>query len=168
MLEYPWSKINITFTWLSSLYNPFKSSFRSWHFCLEFLVILKNGLIRKLRLTPKFMTSQIGQQIITIHILSNISRSKDNQTMRFGQLTEQKIRNIGKSYTKYGGEASPRPFHKKSKSSISLVQKSAMLWSFILLYVQVGVYQNILKQRCWPFAFTLYKVFLKKQKEVWN
>ena len=73
------------------------------------------------------MTSQIGQQIITIHILSNISRSKDNQTMRFGQLTEQKIRNIGKSYTKYGGEASPRPFHEKSKSSISLVQKSAML-----------------------------------------
>ena len=32
MLEYPWSKINITFTWLSSLYNPFKSSFRSWDF----------------------------------------------------------------------------------------------------------------------------------------
>ena len=24
MSEYPWNKKNITFTWLSSLYNPFK------------------------------------------------------------------------------------------------------------------------------------------------
>ena len=32
------------------------------------------------------MTSQAGQQIITIHILPNISRSKDNQAMKFGQL----------------------------------------------------------------------------------
>ena len=26
MLEYPWNEKNNTFTWLSSLYNPFKSS----------------------------------------------------------------------------------------------------------------------------------------------
>ena len=32
------------------------------------------------------MTSQAGQQIITIHILPNISRSEGNQTMKFGQL----------------------------------------------------------------------------------
>ena len=32
------------------------------------------------------MTSQTGQQIITIHILSNIARSKDNQAMKLGQL----------------------------------------------------------------------------------
>ena len=36
----------------------------------------------------KFMTSQTGQQIITIHILSNISRIKSNQTMKFGNLIE--------------------------------------------------------------------------------
>ena len=32
------------------------------------------------------MTSQLGKQPITIHILPNISRSKDNQTMKVGQL----------------------------------------------------------------------------------
>ena len=32
------------------------------------------------------MTSQPGKQIIAIYILPNISRSKSNQTMKFGQL----------------------------------------------------------------------------------
>ena len=34
------------------------------------------------------MTSQPGQQTITIHILPNISRSKDNQVMKLGQVIE--------------------------------------------------------------------------------
>ena len=75
------------------------------------------------------MTSQTIQQIITIHILSNISRSKGNQTMDFGQMTENNMRNvfIEKSYTKCSGEARPRPFYKKSKLSIPLDQQSEML-----------------------------------------
>ena len=88
------------------------------------------------------MTTQTtGQQLITIHILPNISRSKGNQTIKFGQLLEYSMRNIflRKSYTKCGGEASPRPF--KSKLSISLDQQSEMLQSLFLLYVQVEVYQ---------------------------
>ena len=40
------------------------------------------------------MTSQPGKQIIAIHILSNISRSKGNQTMTFGQLIEYNNRTI--------------------------------------------------------------------------
>ena len=40
------------------------------------------------------MTSHTGQQIITIHILSNISKSKPNQAMKFGQLIEYNVRNI--------------------------------------------------------------------------
>ena len=40
--------------------------------------------------TSKFMTSQTRKQIITIHTLPNISRIKDNQTMKFGQLTESR------------------------------------------------------------------------------
>ena len=40
------------------------------------------------------MTSQTGQQIITIQILPNISRSKDNQAVKFGQLFEYIMRNI--------------------------------------------------------------------------
>ena len=40
------------------------------------------------------MTSQTRKQIIAIHILPNISRSKDNQAMKFGQLIEYNMRNI--------------------------------------------------------------------------
>ena len=34
------------------------------------------------------MTSQPGQQTIAIHILPNISRSKGNQAIKFGQVIE--------------------------------------------------------------------------------
>ena len=70
------------------------------------------------------MTSQLGQQTIAIHILSNISGSKDNQAMKFGQLIEHNMRNtfLEKSYTKCGGDTIPRIFSKKSKLSISLDQ----------------------------------------------
>ena len=59
-----------------------------------------------------FMTSQPGQQVITIHILSNILRSKGNQTMKFGQSIEYNTKNIflDKS-SKCGEETSFRPFH---------------------------------------------------------
>ena len=53
-----------------------------------------NEFIRKLILVTKFMTLQTGQQIITIHILPNTSRGKDNQTMKFNQLKEYNMRNI--------------------------------------------------------------------------
>ena len=59
-----------------------------------------------------------------MHILLNISRSKGNQTMKFGQLREYNMRNnfLEKSYTKCGVETIPRPYSKKSKLSISLDQ----------------------------------------------
>ena len=38
------------------------------------------------------MTSQPGKQTITMHILPNISQSKGNQSMKFGQLIEYKKR----------------------------------------------------------------------------
>ena len=86
-------------------------------------------MIRKLRLISKFMTSQTGQQKILIHILSDISKSKGNQTMKFGQLIDYNIRNIflENSYKKCSGEISPRRFHKKSKFSISLDEQFEML-----------------------------------------
>ena len=40
------------------------------------------------------MTSQPGKQTIAIHMFPNISRSKGNQTMRFGQLIEFNVRKI--------------------------------------------------------------------------
>ena len=70
------------------------------------------------------MTSQPGKQTIAIHILTNISRSKGNQTMKFGQLIEYDMRTIflEKSFSKCGRETIPRPFSKKSKFIISLDQ----------------------------------------------
>ena len=59
-----------------------------------------------------------------MHILPDISRSKGNHTMKFGQLKECDMENIflEKSYTKYDGEISPRDFSEKIKFSISLDQ----------------------------------------------
>ena len=59
--------------------NVFATIFRSCR---------KDGLIRKITLASKFMASQIGLQTIAIHIFPNISQSKGNQTMKFGQLIE--------------------------------------------------------------------------------
>ena len=63
------------------------------------------------------MTSRLGKQAIAIHILPNISRSKDNQTMKFGQLIEYNKGKsfLEKSYTKCSAETILRPFSKKSK-----------------------------------------------------
>ena len=40
------------------------------------------------------MTPQTGKGIITIHVLPNISRSRDNQTMKFVLLTKYNMKNI--------------------------------------------------------------------------
>ena len=40
------------------------------------------------------MTSQLENRTIQIHILPNISRSKGNQAMKFGQLIEHNTRKI--------------------------------------------------------------------------
>ena len=62
------------------------------------------------------MTSQSSQQTAVIHILPNILRSKDNQTMKLGQLIEYNMANTFAqiSYTKCDGESIPRLFSKKS------------------------------------------------------
>ena len=68
-------------------------------------------------------------------LLSNMSRGKANQTIKFGQIIENNMKNIflDKLYTKFAGETIPRPFYKESKLSISLDQKSEMLKSLSLL-----------------------------------
>ena len=63
-------------------------------------------------------------QTITIHILTNISRSKGKQITKSGQLIKYNMKKnfLEKSYTKCGGDTIPRPFSKKSKLTISLNQ----------------------------------------------
>ena len=45
------------------------------------------------------MTSQPVNQINAIHILPNISRSKDNQTMEFGLLIKHEKHYLSKNHT---------------------------------------------------------------------
>ena len=75
------------------------------------------------------MLTLTGQPIIAIHLFPKIARGKGSQTIKFGQLTEYNARNIfpEKSYSKCGKEASPRPFYKKLKLSISLDFQSKLL-----------------------------------------
>ena len=77
--------------------------------------------------------------------------------MKFGQLQEYNMKNIflEKSYTKYGGEAIPRTFSKKSKSSKPLNQ----IW-FAFIVCRVEDYRNILKLSRRPLAFISYEVSL--------
>ena len=74
-----------------------KSSFCSQDikvFVMTFWSCRKNSLIRKMRLTLKFMTLQPGLQTIAIHIIPSASQSKYSQTMKFGQLIDYNKRNI--------------------------------------------------------------------------
>ena len=80
------------------------------------------------------MTTQTGQQIITIHILPNLLRSRGNQKMKFSHLIEYNMRNIflKKLCKKCGKENSPRPFSIKSNLSRSLNQHSQILCGLFL------------------------------------
>ena len=92
----------------------FKSSFLSQDnhvFVTTFWSCRKNGLIRKISLITKFMTSRPGSQTNAMHILPNISQSKGDQTMKFGQWIEYNKRNIflQKLCGKWGRDTSSRP-----------------------------------------------------------
>ena len=59
------------------------------------------------------MTSKPDLQIIAVHILSNISQSKENQTIKFGQLTKHsKKKNFFKNYAENeAGRLAPDLFY---------------------------------------------------------
>ena len=71
-----------------------------------------------------------------MHILLNISRSKDIQTMKFGQLIEYKIRNILlKNYTQNVAEKlRPDPFLKNQNCVFLWINSLKVLYSLFLLY----------------------------------
>ena len=49
-------------------------------------------------LISKFMTSKLGTYIIAIHMLPNVSGSKDSQTKKFDQLIERNMRTFVLEY----------------------------------------------------------------------
>ena len=71
------------------------------------------------------MTSQPGKQTVAIHVMPNMSRSKDNERMKFGQLIEYNMINffLEKSNTKSGAKTMLRDSDQNwSKLSRSLDQ----------------------------------------------
>ena len=78
------------------------------------------------------MLSQRGLQTIAIHILPNISRSKNNQAMKFGQSIEYNRNIFFKNQTRCGRETISRPFSKESRWSI-------FLYSLFLLHAKLRV-----------------------------
>ena len=71
------------------------------------------------------MTSQPGWPTFSIHILANISQSKDNKAMKFGQLIEYDKRNIfhKKLWRKWGKETNFTPLVIFLKSLIFIKSK---------------------------------------------
>ena len=102
---------------------------------------------------------------IAIHILTNISRNKDNQTMKTGQPLEYNLRNVflEKSYTKCGGKTIPRPFSKKSILSIFLDQYSKSLYFLFLLFAKLKTIESDWNKTANPLLLPHIK--LKKKKK---
>ena len=53
----------------------------------------KESFIKKSWLISKPMMSQARQQIITIHILPNISKGDDSQALKLGHLVKYSVKN---------------------------------------------------------------------------
>ena len=124
-----------------------KSSFRSqdiFVFVTTIWSCRKNSLIRKVRLTSKFIMSQPGLQTIAIHILSNISQSKNNQTMKLVQLIEHNKRDIflQKLCGKWGRETSSRPLYFLKKLNMRWKQVVCSLVSIYFDSPQLAIQEK--------------------------
>ena len=127
-------------------------------FCLDFSVMSKNCLIRKVSLTSKF--THIAQYL----------KTKGNQTMKFGQLEYNMKWNIAwvalflKNQSQNVVEKLfPDPFLKNQNWAYLWIN-SLKLYSFVFIVCQVEGYRNILKLSRRPLAITSYKAFLKNKK----
>ena len=104
-----------------------------------------------------------------IHILPNISRSKGNQTLKFGQLVECNMWNIflEKLYTKYDGEASPNLFSEKLNLSLDLWINSLRFYIVCFYCISSwGLLKHIKTKLQTTFFYLILSIFfffLKKE-----
>ena len=97
------------------------------------------------------MTSKTGKQIITIHILPNISRSKGNKIMKFGQFINVTWKiPFSKNYTLNVVEnLVPDLFLKNQLFTISLDQQSEILSSlFVFILCPSWVLPKYIETTC--------------------
>ena len=121
------------------------------------------GFIRKIKQISKTMTSKIGKQTITIHILPNISISTGNQRIKFCQswrplpLPQIKLHNEtkrGLEPVSLGKNISLVMFYNWSNSSsISISISNQIIWFSLFREILVNVYCNYLLTRLWRNKF---------------
>ena len=130
------------------------------NFCLDFSFMQENDLIWRNRLASEFIVSQPGYQTVAIQVLSNVSRSKGNETMKFGQLKSLTSEILFfKNHTQNVVE---KPFWDpflKNQNWAYLRVNSLKYIQFVFIVCQVESYRNILKLSCRPLALTPHKTF---------
>ena len=126
---------------------------------------MKMAWLERYGSSQNFWCHNLFTKAKAMHILTNISRSKGNQTMKSGQLIEYNIF-FKKSFSKCGWKTIPRPFSKKLKLNISLDQLSKV--SCLFFCMASGGLSNYIKTKLYTTCFYLPQSFFKKQKEVRN
>ena len=87
------------------------------------------------------MTLQPEKETIVIHVLPNISRSIDNQKIKFGQLIKKNMRIIFQDVME---KLFTDPFLKNWKLSISLNRLSKVLYILFLFYPKLSAFEDLL------------------------
>ena len=110
------------------------------------------------------MASRTVKQIIAIHILPNISRTKGNQAKKFDRLIEHNMRNI--FLEKCSWETNPIPItNPKTPNLACLWINNLKFETFCFCCMsKFSTNKKNFKRRCWPLSFTSYKAFLKINK----
>ena len=176
-----WVSLENLLNALSATESPSKMMKNAFYFTIKAHSVLKMfkflfwlfGLVEKrLDLKDKVNFKIYGiRALLTntcIQTFPNISRSKDNQTMKFGQLLEYNIRNIflGKSHTKCDGEAIPRPLSKNRNRTYLCVNSLKFYPISFYCMPSWAISQNIeTKPQTICFYFTL-SFFLKRGLEL--
>ena len=158
---------NPLITTKNALYFTLKSLFilKIFKFLFWLFGLVEKRLIGKLRLISRFMTSQHGKQTLAIHILSNISISKGNQTMKFGQLVDMTWEIIFlKSDAKNVVEKLFPGLMLESQDWVYIWINSLKFDTVCFYCVLSWGYLNILKLTCKPLPFNSYATLLKNKR----
>ena len=124
----------------------------------------KNGLIRKVNFKIYDVTAWLT---IEIHILLNISRSKRNQTIEFGQLIKYNIVNtvVEKNHTQNVAEKIfPALFLRNQNWVYLCINGLKFLCCMFSLYVNLRATKIYWNQAARPLNFTFSNAFLKNKK----
>ena len=140
---------------------------RYLYFCLDFLVVYRKALIRKIRLLYNVTTWFTKHLQYTYCPISQ--KAKAIRQWNLVSLYNNNTRNnfLEKSYTECDTETIPRPSLEKQNWAYFLINGQS-LTQFVFVVCWIENYQNLLKLSFRPLVLTHIKGFLKTKKEAWN